>query len=225
MDTFLYRFLWRPFKWIGDKFEFLTSRTALVILIAIYAFGLYSFFTDEKPSFYGYLPYAFAFLSVVLILKAFTGRGNATDSWILVFTSQFFIALSIALNKDFDLSQIAIYLSGGIIAGIIGYVCLTKIKSVDNDIDLNKFHGYAYEEPRLALIFLVCCLGLVAFPITPAFIGFDILLTHINEHQVVLIILYALCFIFIELTVLRIYARIFMGQHKKAYHAMAYRSS
>ncbi len=31
------------------------------------------------------------------------------------------------------------------------------------------------------LVFLLSCLGFVAFPITPAFIGFDILLTHIQQ--------------------------------------------
>jgi NADH:ubiquinone oxidoreductase subunit 4 (subunit M) len=129
------------------------------------------------------------------------------------------------LNKHFEFSQIIIYLSGGIISAIAGYICLTKIESIDNDINLDKFHGYAYEHPKVALVFLVSCLGLLAFPITPSFIGFDILLTHIREDQVVLIFIAALCFIFIELSVLRIYARIFLGQHKKAYHPIAYRSS
>ena len=143
----------------------------------------------------------------------------------MVFASQFFVALSIGLNNQFEFTQILIYLSGGTVAALIGYTCLHKMKELDQDIDLNKFHGYVYERPTLALVFLFCCLGMVAFPITPAFIGFDVLLTHIHEDQFLLIILTAISFIFIELSVLRIYARIFLGQHKKADHAMAYRSS
>jgi NADH:ubiquinone oxidoreductase subunit 4 (subunit M) len=142
-----------------------------------------------------------------------------------VFFSQFFIALSIALNKEFDLSQIILYLSGGVVSAVVGYFCLSKIEALDKDINLNKYHGYAFEHPRLALVFLLSGLGLVAFPITPAFIGFDVLLTHINKDQVVLIISTSLCFVFTELSILRIYARVFLGQHKKAYHAIAYRSS
>lgn len=225
MDFILYRVLWSPFKWVGNKLEFLTRKLAVIILIVLYAFGLYSFSLDEKVPFYGFLPYIFSFLALVLILKAFTERGDARKSWILIFSSQFFIALSIALNKQFEFNQIVIYLSGGMISAIVGYACLNKIVAIDKDIELNKFHGYAYEQPRVALIFLISCLGLVAFPITPAFIGFDILLTHIHQDQLILIVTATLCFVFIELSALRIYARIFLGQHKKAYHAMAYRSS
>ncbi len=64
----------------------------------------------------GSLPYSFPFLALVLILKAFTERGDARRAWILIFSSQFFIALSIALNKQFEFNQILIYLSGGIIS-------------------------------------------------------------------------------------------------------------
>jgi NADH:ubiquinone oxidoreductase subunit 5 (subunit L)/multisubunit Na+/H+ antiporter MnhA subunit len=225
MDFLLHRYLWNPFKWIGNKFNFINSKIVFALLAIIYLFGMYSFYYRSVTSFSAYMPYAFAFIALVLILNAFTGREDARRSWLLIFASQFFIALAIALNKHFEFSQIIIYLSGGIISAIIGYLCLNKIESTDNDIRLDKFHGYAYEHPKIALIFLFSCLGLVAFPITPSFIGFDILLTHIHEDQVVLIFFAALCFIFIELSVLRIYARIFLGQHKKAYHPIAYRSS
>lgn len=224
LDFLLHRFLWSPFKWVGAKLGFITHRSAVVVLALFYLFGIYCFI-DQKLPFTKFLPYLFSFLALLLILKAFTDRGDARKAWILIFSSQFFIALAIALNKNFDLYQVFIYLTGGIISAIAGYACLTKIKSIDNDIELNKFHGYAYEQPTTAVVFLVSCLGLVAFPITPAFVGFDVLLTHINQDQFMLIAFTSLCFVFLELSALRIYARIFMGQHKKTYHAIAYRSS
>jgi NADH:ubiquinone oxidoreductase subunit 5 (subunit L)/multisubunit Na+/H+ antiporter MnhA subunit len=225
MDFLLHRYLWNPFKWIGNKFSFFTGRFTLFLLGVIYVFGLYSFYYGAQNFLYGYLPYIFAFIALILILNAFTARTDARRNWILVFASQFFIALAIALNKQFEFSQIILYLSGGMISAIAGYFCLAKIESIDNDIRLDKFHGYAYEHPQVALVFLISCLGLLAFPITPSFIGFDILITHIEKDQALLIFFTALCFIFIELSVLRIYARIFLGQHKKAYHPIAYRSS
>ncbi len=225
LDSLLYRTLWSPFKWAGNKVGFISGKASIIILIILYSIGLYSFSLDEKFLFNAQLPYLFALIALVLILKAFTSRSDGLKVWMLLAASQFFIALAIALNKQFDFAHIIIYLSGGIIAGIVGYICLKKIKSYDSDIDMNKFHGYAYEHPKLALVFLVSCLGLVAFPITPAFIGFDLLLTHIHHDQILLITIVALCFLFIEVSALRIYARVFMGQHKKAYHAMAFRSS
>jgi NADH-quinone oxidoreductase subunit L len=228
LDFLHHRFLWSPFKWMGNTFAFLTGRpTLMVLLIPVYLFGLYCFsFRETIPeNFYGSLPYVFSFAALILILTAFTGRGDARKSWILAFSSQLFLVLSIALNDHFEFDQILLYLSGVVISTIVGYTCLTKIRSVDNDMDLNKFHGYTYEHPTVALVFLLSCLGLLAFPITPTFIGADLLFTHIHKDQTILITFTALCFIFIELSVLRIYARIFLGQHKKAYHAIAYRSS
>jgi hypothetical protein len=225
LDSLLHRLLWSPFKWIGGKFEFVTRTLSITLLSLLFLFGLFCFWYEVKNPSSALLPYVFASLALILILRAFTARGDAQRSWLLVFASQFFVALSIGLNNQFEFTQIIIYLSGGTVAAVIGYICLRKMKVLDQDIDLNKFHGYVYERPTLALVFLFCCLGMVAFPITPAFIGFDVLLTHIHQDQFLLIILTALSFIFIELSVLRIYARIFLGQHKKADHAMAYRSS
>jgi len=102
---------------------------------------------------------------------------------------------------------------------------LRKIKAIDNDIELNQFHGYIYEQPLLGFIFLIACLGLIGLPFTPTFIGIDILFSHIHKHEELMIIFTALSFLFIELSILRIYARIFLGQHKKVYHPVAYRSS
>ena len=225
IDFILQRLLWNPFKAAGNQLGFINSSLMVVVLSVLFAFGSYAFFMTDKLPFHELLPAMYSFLALILVLKAFTERGNSKRALLLVFISQLFIALSIALNKEFDTIQILIYLSGGSISAIAGYWCLNKIEAIDNDIVLDKFHGYSQEHPAIALVFLLACLGLVAFPITPAFIGFDALLTHIRQDQIAMITTTSLSFIFIELSVLRIYTRIFLGQHKKAYHAIAYRSS
>ena len=93
----------------------------------------------------------------------------------------------------------------------------------DNDIGLNQFHGYTYERPGIAFVFLLSCLALIGFPFTPTFLGIDILFTHIHKDQPVLITLTSLSFIFIEIAILRIYARVFLGPNKKNDHPIAYR--
>jgi NADH-quinone oxidoreductase subunit L len=225
MDLTLHRLLWTPFKWIGMKLKSVSSGWGFVLVAGIYLLALLSFTIDQQTASLAYLPYVLAGAALILILNAFTERANPLKAWILIFLSQFFIALSVARNSQFDFIQIALYLAGGVIFGVIGYLCLIKMKKTDEELSLNRFHGYAYDHPKRAAIFLISCLGVVAFPVTPAFIGFDLLLTHIEKDQYVLIIITGLCFVFIELSVLRIYARIFLGQHKKTDHAMAYRSS
>lgn len=173
-----------------------------------------------------WLPEVFSFIAFILILKVFTERGDALRAWFEVVSSQLFMALSIAmLNENFEHNHILMYLSGSVVAAIVGYFCLKKVKAIDGNIQLNQFHGYNYEQPTVGFIFLVACLGLVGLPFTPTFIGIDLLFSHIHRHEVVLIVLTALSFLFIEIAMLRMYARIFLGQHKKQYHPIAFKSS
>jgi formate hydrogenlyase subunit 3/multisubunit Na+/H+ antiporter MnhD subunit len=77
----------------------------------------------------------------------------------------------------------------------------------------------------MSLWFLLASVGMLGFPVTTAFIGIDVLFTYVHSDQLALIILMALCFIFIELASVRILLRIFFGPHKKLYHPVAFRSS
>ena len=228
LDFMLYRYLWQPFKWLGNKLDFLTNKLVVIALAVLYLVGLYCKLFQEGISIelFNFLPFVFSFGGLILILKSFTERGDSMRAWNLVIAGQLFITLSIALlNENFGPNHVLIYLSGVGISAVVGFICLKKIKLIDNNIDLNQFHGYIYEHPKISFIFLISCLGLVGFPFTPTFIGIDLLFSHIHKHQVLLIIFTSLSFVFIELSIIRIYARIFMGQHKKAYHAIAYKSS
>jgi formate hydrogenlyase subunit 3/multisubunit Na+/H+ antiporter MnhD subunit len=228
LDSFLYQFLWSPFKWMGRQMNFIEGKISVVFLVIIFLAGLYSdLFPGNIPgNLYEYLPVIFSFIGLLLILKSFAERANAKTPWVFIISGQLFITLSIALfHENFGQNHILIYLSGAVVASVVGFICLHKIETIENDISLNRFHGHVYEHPVIAFIFLLACLGLIGFPFTPTFIGIDLLFSHIHRQEVVLIILTALSFIFTELSVMRIYARIFLGQHKKSYHPIAFRSS
>lgn len=228
LDLFLYRFLWNPFKRMGRNLDFINNRASVIVITTIYLFGIYCYYFQEKinTNVFEFLPFLYSFLALMLILKSFAERGDAIRGWNFIITAQLFIALSIALlNENFGHNHILIYLGGSVISAIVGYICLKKIKSIDNDIDLSKYHGYTYEHPKIGFIFLLACLGLAGLPFTPTFIGIDLLFSHIRKNQELLIIFTSLSFLFIELAILRIYSRIFLGQHKKAYHAIAFKYS
>jgi len=96
---------------------------------------------------------------------------------------------------------------------------------MEGSIGLDQFHGHSYKHPKLAFLFLLCCLGLSGFPITPTFIGEDLIFSHIHENQIVLASFTALSLIIDGLAIIRIYARVFLGPHAKSIDEMAYRSS
>ncbi len=228
LDFILHRFLWKPFKWVGNRLEFINAKLSGAILAVIFlsGFSCYHLQASVPAQALSVLPFLFSFAAFALILKAFTERGSAIRAWLFAGASQFFIALSIGLlNEKFEPSQILIYLSGSGLAAVTGYLCLHKVKAIDGDIELNHFHGYNYENPRLGTVFLLSGLALVGLPFTPTFIGIDVLFSHIGKSDIVLIVLTALSYLFLEIAVLRIYLRIFLGQHKKLYHPVAYRSS
>ncbi len=228
LDFLLKLFLWDPFKWVGRKLSFLPKKSSVITLTLVFLGGLYTYYFQENipAGIYEFLPHVFSLTGLLLFMKAFAFRGDAIVSWLFIVGGQLFFTLSIALlNENLGHNHMALYLSGAIASSIVGYFCLRKIKSIDNNINLNQFHGYTYEQPKIGFIFLISCLAFIGLPFTPTFIGIDLLFSHIHKHEELLIISTSLSFLLIELAVLRIYARIFLGQHKKAYHPIAFKST
>ena len=206
---------------------FISGRTLIATISVLLLSGIYCYwFIETIPSaLFQWLPLIYAIIGLLLVLKSFAWRGDARRPWLLVFSGQLFVLLSVLLNEPVPVNEIVIYLGGGLVSLMVGFACLNKISAIDNDIHLNKYHGYSYEQPVISFLFLFSCLGLIGFPITPTFIGVDLMFSHIPENQLVVMVSTCLSYIFIEIAVLRIYTRIFLGQHKKPYHAIAFRSS
>lgn len=177
------------------------------------------------PQIHQYLPTLFGAIGLVLVLKSFIERKDVMLSWLLIILNHFWIMLAISFNEHYSIIESLWYISGIVFSGIIGFVCLKNLRHRENSINLNQFHGHAYEHPRVALVFLFACLGLSGFPITPTFIGEDLIFSHIHENQITLAFFTASSLIFDGLAVIRIYARVFLGPHVKTYHEIAYKSS
>jgi NADH-quinone oxidoreductase subunit L len=227
LDSIMYKFFWNPLKWAGRKLEFVTVKRALLFFGLVYAAGLFcEYQQDDIPeTLKNILPYCFSLIGLVMVLKAFAERKNVFLSWILIIMNSFWVVLAISFNEHFSFEDVYIYLSGIVIAGLLGYVCLLKIKKRERKIDLQQFHGHSYKHPKLAAVFLIACLGVSGFPISPTFLGEDLIFSHIHEDQIVLAFFTALSFIIDGIALIRIYARVFLGPHVKSQYEMAYRSS
>ena len=228
MDAFLKKVLWNPFKNIGKLFYFMSSNAALIVLSVIYIAGLliFSFSNELPPMLDQALHLLFSFISMVLILIAFVERKNAIRAWGIIILSQFYCVLAIALlNDTYEYGEIALYAGGLIIAAIVGTYALRKLLIAERHVSLDDFYGHIYHHPKLAFVFLLACFALVSLPFTPSFIGIDLMFTHIDKEEYLLITMTTINFLVLELSVLRIYARLFLGPHKKQTHPIAYRSS
>jgi NADH-quinone oxidoreductase subunit L len=227
LDVFMHGLLWNPLKKAGRYLDFLTVNRALFLFIPAYVIGLFCVYHKDliNEEVQNYLPYLFSGIGLIAVLKSFAERKKVRMSWMLVIMNHFWMALAISFNETFDFNQVHLFLSGSVISGIIGYICLQKLRSMEINVDLQQFHGHSYKHPGIALIFLIASLGLIGFPITPTFIGEDLMFSHIKENQVVLAFFAALSFIIDGLAIIRIYARVFLGPHAKSYYEMGYRAS
>ncbi len=227
LDSLTYRYLWNPLKRVGRKLGFLSFKGILYFFAPAYLIGVFFAYNKEliPAGFQSYLPLLFSLIGLAMIIKSFVERRLAMLSWILILMSHFWTALGVTFNEQFDFYEIHVYLSGITVSGIVGIICLRWVALQENESGLEKFQGHSYKHPKVAFVFLLSCLGISGFPISPTFIGEDLILTHIHPNQVLLASVIAINFIVNGLSLIRIYARIFLGPHAKSMYEMAYKSS
>lgn len=227
LDTFMYRLLWQPLKKAGNLFNFIDIRSTYILAIPPFLMGFYAVFNQEfvPKAMLSYMPEAFAIFGLIFILKAFVERKSALNAWVLIMVNQLYQSLTFMFNEEFDMQQVGLFLSGIVVSTLIGIYSINKLRIQGEIVSLNRFHGHSYEHPRLAFLFALACLGLSGFPITPTFIGEDLMLGHIHENQYPLLAMLVLNIILDGLVIFRIYSRLFLGPHTKGYHEVAYRSS
>jgi len=228
LDSIMFTYLWSPFKWIGKQLLFLRSNgISGVLFVTAIAAVIIGYTNRQIVSGTGSsVPVILMSIALLVILFAFSFRQSALKAWIYLFTGHLFIIAAVIFNTaHINAIEIVFYFSGIFLAFLLGLYCLQKIKAIDNDITLNRYHGYVYEQETTGFLFLVSAMGMLGFPLTAAFIGIDVFFTYVNSNQYILIALMALCFVFIELSAFRILLRIFMGPHKKLDHPVAFRSS
>ncbi len=227
LDAVVAKFFWNPLKTIGKKIPIHKNKTFLYILIPSFIIGIFLFMKEDLLPVYLFhkLPLLFSGIALTLVLRSFVERKDVFLSWSLIIANHFLIALALSFNEHYSMRENLIYLSGIFVAGAVGYVLLYLLKKKESNFDLVQFQGHAYEHPRLALLFLLTALGLAGFPISPTFIGEDLIFRHIHQDQLLLAFFVALSFILNGLSLIRIYARLFLGPHQKPYHEIPYKSS
>lgn len=226
LDTLIY-IMWRPLKIMGRSLNFVNARNVLFYFLPAYLIGILVLFIEDKipAGIHRQIPTVLSFIGFVMVLKSYTERKNVILAWTLIIMNHFWIVLAVSYNEHYMYTQSLLYLSGIVLMGTLGYIVINKLRSIESHVDLNGFNGHAYEHPKFALVFLLSCLGLTGFPITPTFIGEDIIFTHIHEDQIALAFFTSSSLIIDGIAAIRIYARVFLGPHVKTYHEAAYRSS
>ena len=227
LDSLMYRYLWNPVKRIGGRWTWMNFKYIFYVIAMMMTLGIVLLYFSDKidDEIKHYLPLFFSLFGFLIAIKAFSERDSVRKSWTLILFNHFAIAIAISFNEHFDWIHHVWYLSGIIVSWFLGLMIINYLRKREVWISLNQFHGHSFEHPKAAFLFFLCCLGFAGFPITPTFIGEDLIFSHIHYHQVSLALFTALSLIINGLATIRIYARIFLGPHVKNYHEVAKRSS
>jgi NADH:ubiquinone oxidoreductase subunit 5 (subunit L)/multisubunit Na+/H+ antiporter MnhA subunit len=220
LDTLTYRIFLNPLKKIRGIISFITLKNLLMFFIPLYLIGFYlSFINASIPlQLKNDIAVIIAFMALLMVAKAYNERSSSRLAWLLIVLAHFFIDLAITFNDHFNAQEAMVYLSGVLVSGIVGYICLQKVRAFEHQrIGLNSYHGLIRPYPKIAFIFLLSCLGLAGFPITTTFFGEDIILTHIQEEQLLLAFFVSVTFIINGISVIRIYSRVFLGPFPRTF--------
>lgn len=228
LDVMVNKLIFDPMKVIGKKLNFLNMRNVFFYILPLYLVGVIAMYNvDMVPEpVHKTIPIILSFLGMTFVLRSFTERKSAPMAWILITLNHLFVALAISFNEHFRFVEVAWYLSGIVVCSSLGYIILNYMKKLEPAYcDLNTYYGHVYEYPGLAMAFLLACLGLAGFPITPTFIGEDLIFSHIHYNQFLLAFFNSVAYIMGGISIIRIYARLFLGPHIKTYHETPYKSS
>ena len=217
LDRFINKLVFNPLKRLGHKLDFLTYRSVLYYFIPSYLLGFYLLVSGYRipDAVHGVLPAGFAFIALLMVLKSFTERRSARLAWTMLLMNHFWMVLAIAENENFSSLEIGTYLSGVVVFGLSGLFIISWMKSHLGQSGLFEYQGNVKSYPVLAFLFLLSVLGLMGFPISPTFIGVDLLFSHIHEDQVLLAFFAALAFVMEGIAAVRIFARLFLGAKPK----------
>jgi NADH:ubiquinone oxidoreductase subunit 2 (subunit N) len=122
----------------------------------------------------------------------------ATSVWLLQPSAQF---------------DILLFMTGIVPSWLLGLIVLSKLPGKERFADAPfAYRAMSETHPSLALLLFLSFLGLVGFPITPAFIGEDLLLYHASSEFAWIAALIAISFVINGIAAARVFLRLCMGR-------------
>lgn len=227
MDGLMYKLVWSPFKRMGQLLQKIPNGVmlnALKLLVFTLPFLVLAVQRGvlNVPSYPFVL--AIVFIAFVTILLVFTEKEKVMNAWVKVAFYHLFIIYALYLH-GMSLYELSYYFGGVTIAYLLGQFAIDKIRKKETHISLQDYQGHCYEYPTTEFIFLTAALGLMGFPITSAFLGSELVLSEVKNGDYELLALLLMCFLVNGLSMIRIYARVFLGPHVKTYHESARKTS
>ena len=160
-----------------------------------------------------YLSMPVSLLMVLVSASAFSQKHSPFKVWNGVAMSSFLAGLAVWLmvpNATFD---VMLFLSGIVPSWLLGLVVMSKMLKGDPFASSSfRYRALAEIQPGLSLLLFLSFLGLVGFPITPAFLGEDLLLSHASGQHPWFALPITIAFVVNGIAAARVFMRLCMGR-------------
>ena len=184
--------------------KLIAGLSALVFSLALYANGI-----TLRP----YLALLIGLAMFYLALLGFTLKRHVLKTWNQVALSSLLAgAATWMLGPDAE-GYVEIFISGIGVAWLLGLFAIRRMEH-HGAFEGNPFiyRGMGEKKPWLSLLLFLAFLGLVGFPLTPIFLGQDLLLFHLSSEHAWLAPLMAIAFVLNGISASGVYMRLCAGR-------------
>ncbi len=212
LERLVRKILWDPLKSIGariNRVHFVLQIGLIVLLVTVVALLL------KEDLFKNLAAGITSLLMVLMSLAAFGRKNSPIMVWNNVAMSSLLAAASVLImNPSEPVRQDALlFLSGIVPAWLLGlFVLRIILKNIDFAANPFVYRAVAETRPRLALLLFLSFLGIIGFPITPAFIGVDLMLSHASHHHPWFALPIMIAFVVNGIAAARVFLKLCMGR-------------
>ncbi len=202
--------LWTPLKRVGSAINAMKPSKKFVYIFG--SFGLLGLIIFSLGLTTKYFAYPVSILMVIASLSAFSQKHSPYSVWNAIGLSSTLAGAAVWFLNPEALFDIVIFASGIVPAWALGIFALNRLLK-NNNFSESPFAYRALSEtqPKLSLLLFLSFLGLVGFPISPAFLGEDLLLSHASSEGPWFAVPITIAFVINGIAAAKVFQRLCMG--------------
>jgi NADH-quinone oxidoreductase subunit L len=211
LELLIRSLIWESLKRIGVAIN--NTRTWIKVLYGLAVIGITLVAFQGIGIAEKYLAIPISMGMVFASLSAFGQVNRPISVWTGITVSSILAGIAVLFLNPLAKPDVAIFLSGIIPAWLLGIVVLYKmLKNQDPAESLFTYQAMAETNPKLSSLLFLSFLCLVGFPISPAFLGEDLLLSHASSHDPWFALPITIAFIINGIAGARVFQRLCMGR-------------
>ncbi|MDD2738763.1 MAG: proton-conducting transporter membrane subunit [Methylomonas lenta] len=212
LELLVRNILWEPLKKLGRSLNQVSAWIKWLTVLALLVWLLIA--VAEVSGVAGtYLSMPVSLLMVLVSASAFSQKHSPFKVWNSIAISSFLAALAVWLMVPSALFDLFLFLSGIVPAWLLGLLAMHFLLKNENFAESSfRYRAFSETRPGLSLLLFLSFLGLVGFPITPAFLGEDLLLSHASSQHPWFAAPITIAFVVNGIAAARVFMRLCMGR-------------